>query len=586
MVNILINGKSLSVAEGKTILEAARENGILIPTLCYLKEINEVAACRICVVEVKGSERLVAACNTTVVEGMEIVTDSEKVITARRNNLALILSEHDCHCPTCVRSGNCSLQLLAQNLNVLKQPYEVKLPKNNWDADLPLIRTDSKCIKCLRCIDVCDKVQGMKVWDLLGLGKNTRIGVRGGAKLTDVNCTYCGQCITHCPVGALRERDDTMKLMAAVHDPQKTVVLQVAPAVRAAWGDGLGLSPEMATEKRMAAAFRKIGVDYVFDTNFTADLTIMEEGNEFLELMKAKLAASNSNTQTLKHSNHSLPLFTSCCPGWVRFMKQEYPDMVCQLSSAKSPQQMFGAVVKTYFAEKIGKDPKDIFCVSVMPCTAKKYECDVKEVNSANAGKDVDLVLTTREVDRLLKVLSVNVGMLKEEEFDSPLGTGSGAGVIFGATGGVMEAALRTAYFVLEGKNPEADAFKAVRGPVGRKEVTVTIAGIPVRACVASGLANARKVVEDIRSGKSQYDFVEIMACPGGCAGGGGQPIFDGCELAEDRGQVLYGLDKANKLRFSHENPDVAALYRDYLENPLSHKAHELLHTDQTIWKL
>lgn len=565
MIKITINGKKLEVAEGKTILEAARENGILIPTLCYLKEINEVAACRICVVEVKGSERLVAACNTKVAEGMEIVTDSEKVITARRNNLALILSEHDCHCPTCVRSGNCSLQLLAQNLNVLEQPYEVKLPKNNWDGDLPLIRTDSKCIKCLRCIDVCDKVQGMKVWDLLGLGKNTRVGVRGGAKLTDVNCTYCGQCITHCPVGALRERDDTMKLMAAVHDPQKTVVLQVAPAVRAAWGDGLGLSPEMATEKRMAAAFRKIGVDYVFDTNFTADLTIMEEGNEFLAKMKDS-------------KNFKRPLFTSCCPGWVRFMKLEYPDMVCQLSSAKSPQQMFGAVVKTYFAEKIGKDPKDIFCVSIMPCTAKKYEREVME--------GVDLVLTTREVDRLLNVLSVNVGMLKEEEFDSPLGTGSGAGVIFGATGGVMEAALRTAYFVLEGKNPEADAFKAVRGPDGRKEVTVTIAGIPVRACVASGLANARKVVEDIRSGKSQYDFVEIMACPGGCAGGGGQPIFDGCELAEDRGQVLYGLDKANKLRFSHENPEVAALYKDYLEKPLSHKAHELLHTDQTTWKL
>ena len=582
MINITINGKAFSVEEDKTILEAARGNGILIPTLCYLKEINEVAACRMCVVEVKGSERLVAACNTKVAEGMEIVTDSEKVITARRNNLALILSEHDCHCPTCVRSGNCSLQLLAQNLNVLEQPYEVKLPKNNWDGDLPLIRTDSKCIKCLRCIDVCDKVQGMKVWDLLGLGKNTRVGVRGGAKLTDVNCTYCGQCITHCPVGALRERDDTMKLMAAVHDPQKTVVLQVAPAVRAAWGDGLGLSPEMATEKRMAAAFRKIGVDYVFDTNFTADLTIMEEGNEFIEMLKGskveKLKSQSSPDSSTVQPFNSSTLFTSCCPGWVRFMKLEYPDMVCQLSSAKSPQQMFGAVVKTYFAEKIGKDPKDIFCVSVMPCTAKKYEREVME--------GVDLVLTTREVDRLLKVLSVNVGMLKEEEFDSPLGTGSGAGCIFGATGGVMEAALRTAYFVLEGKNPEADAFKAVRGPNGRKEVTVTIAGIPVRACVASGLANARKVVEDIRSGKSQYDFVEIMACPGGCAGGGGQPIFDGCELAEDRGQVLYGLDKANKLRFSHENPDVAALYKDYLEKPLSHKAHELLHTDQTTWKL
>ena len=577
MINIKINGKAIEAEEGKTILEVARTNGILIPTLCYLKEINEVAACRMCVVEVKGAERLVAACNTKVAEGMDVVTDSKRVLDARRENLKLILAGHDCHCPTCVRNGNCSLQLLAQNMNVLDQPYEVKLPKNRWNPKLPLIRTDSKCISCLRCVDVCDKIQGMKVWDLLGVGKHAKVGVRGGKTIDAVNCTYCGQCITHCPVGALRERDDTQKLLDAIHDPAKTVVLQVAPAVRAAWGDGLGLSPKMATEKRMAAAFRRIGVDYVFDTNFTADLTILEEGNEFLQLLKTWRKVSDTSRQH--------PLFTSCCPGWVRFLKLEYPDMVCQLSSAKSPQQMFGAVTKTYFAEKIGKDPKDIFCVSIMPCTAKKFECDVKEVNAAS-DKDVDLVLTTREVDRLIKTLQINVGMLDEEEFDSPLGTGSGAGVIFGATGGVMEAALRTAYFVLEGKNPDADAFKAVRGPDGRKEVTVTIGGIPVRACVASGLANARKVVEDIRSGKSQYDFVEIMACPGGCAGGGGQPIFDGCELAEERGDVLYRLDAANKLRFSHENPDVAALYRDYLEKPLSHKAHELLHTDQTKWSL
>ena len=572
-MNITIDGKSLSVAEGLTILEAARMNGILIPTLCYLKELNEVAACRMCVVEVKGAERLVAACNTKVADGMEVVTNSKRVLDARRNNIALILSEHDCHCPTCVRSGNCSLQTLAKNLNVLEQPYETKLPKNRWNGALPLVRTDSKCVKCLRCVEVCDKMQGMKVWDLLGLGRNARVGVRGGAKLDEVNCTYCGQCVTHCPVGALRERDDTQKLMDAVHDPAKTVVLQVAPAVRAAWGDGLGLSPKMATEKRMAAAFRRIGVDYVFDTNFTADLTIMEEGNEFLEKM--------THPEAFKR-----PLFTSCCPGWVRFMKLEYPDMVGQLSSAKSPQQMFGAVTKTYFAQKIGKDPKDVFCVSVMPCTAKKWECGVEAVDSAGAGKDVDLVLTTREVDRLLKTLCVNVAMLPEEEFDSPLGTGSGAGVIFGATGGVMEAALRTAYAILEKKNPDADAFKVVRGIDGRKEVTVTIAGIPVRACVASGLANARRVVEDLRAGRANYDFVEIMACPGGCVGGGGQPMFDGCEMAEERGELLYGLDAANALRFSHENPSVKALYDEFLGQPLSEKSHELLHTDQREWKL
>ena len=573
MINITINGTALCVEEGKTILQAARENGFLIPTLCYLHEINEVAACRICVVEIKGCERLVAACNTTVAEGMEIFTNTKRVLEARRNNLALILSEHDCHCPTCVRNGNCTLQKLASEMNVLEQPFAVKTAKNNWDNTLPLIRTESKCVSCLRCVNICDKVQGMNVWDLLGMGKYASVGVREGKKITDVNCTFCGQCITHCPVGALRERDDTKKLLDAIADSNKVVVLQVAPAVRAAWGDGLGLDPAMATEKRMAAAFRRIGVDYVFDTNFSADLTIMEEGNEFLELMK--------HPESFKR-----PLFTSCCPGWVRFLKMEYPDMVSQLSSAKSPQQMFGAVTKTYFAEKIGVNPENIFCVSIMPCTAKKYECDVPEVNDAGAGKDVDLVLTTRETDRLLKTMCINVAALPEEEFDSPLGTGTGAAVIFGATGGVMEAALRTAYYVLEGKNPDADAFCAVRGLDGRKEITVNVGNTPVRACVASGLANARRVIEDIRNGVCEYDFVEIMACPGGCAGGGGQPISDGCELAGERGQRLYAIDASNPLRFSHENPSVVTVYEEFFEKPLSHKAHELLHTDQTKWTL
>jgi len=573
MVNLTINGKKISVKEGTTIREAALQNGIIIPSLCYLKDLNEPASCRICVVEVVGEVRLMASCNNVCVEGMEVLTDTERVMNARRNNLALILSNHDCQCPTCVRSGNCSLQSLATDMNLIENPYPTKLAENKWNKELPLIRTNTKCIQCLRCINVCHQVQTLTVWHLMGSGNHAHVGVRGGQELNEVNCSYCGQCITHCPTGALRERDDTLRLVEAINDPEKVVILQVAPAVRAAWGDGLGLPPEMATEKRMAAAFRAIGCDYVFDTNFSADLTIMEEGNEFLYKM--------THPDEFKR-----PLFTSCCPGWVRFLKLEYPDMVPQLSSAKSPQQMFGAVTKTYFAEKSGIDPDKIFCVSIMPCTAKKYEFDVPEVNDAGHGKDVDLSLTTREVDRLLKMKNVNVWALKEEEFDSPLGAGTGAAVIFGATGGVMEAALRTAAFVLEGKNPDPDAFRAVRGLDGRKELTVTAGGVTVKACVASGLGNARAVIEDLRSGRADYDFVEIMACPGGCAGGGGQPITDGCELAGERGAKLYTIDKNNPLRFSHENPSVIQVYEEFFEKPLSHKSHELLHTDQTKWTL
>ena len=591
MINITINGKNLSVSEGLTILEAAREAGIVIPTLCYLKDLNEVGACRICVVEVKGADRLVAACNTKVSEGMEIETNSARVLETRKRNLQLILSAHDCNCLTCERNGKCRLQLLAQQMGLMEhQPYPVKVAKDKWDAALPLQRRDSRCISCLRCVSVCDKMQGMKVWDLLGLGSRAKVAVREGKTIPEVNCTFCGQCITHCPVGALGEREDTRRFLDAVNDPMKTVVLQIAPAVRTAWADEFGLSSDQATERRMVAAFRRLGAKYVFDTNFAADLTIMEEGSEFLEMLKGskveKLKSQSSPDSSTVQPFNSSTLFTSCCPGWVRFLKQEYPDMVGQLSSAKSPQLMFGAIAKSYFAKKIGKKPEDIFCVSVMPCLAKKWEAGAGKREEGRGMRDVDLVLTTREAARLLRLRGVEPANLPEEDFDSPLGTGSGAAVIFGATGGVMEAALRTAYFLVEGKNPDPDAFKAVRGIDGRKEVTVTLGGRQVRACVASGLANARSVVEDIRSGRAQYDFVEIMACPGGCAGGGGQPFIDGYEQAEERGQTLYGLDKANKIRFSHENPEVAALYTDFLEKPLSHTAHELLHTDQTTWKL
>ena len=571
MVKLFIDGMSIEANYGITILEAAKLAKVNIPTLCYLKEINEIGACRICVVEVEGRDRLVAACNTPIEEGMQVHTNSEKIRLARKTNLELILSEHDCHCPTCIRSGNCKLQTLAQEMNILDIPFEQKTAKNKWKASDILLRKDSKCIKCLRCVSVCDKVQGLGVWELRGNGAHANVVVRGGANLSNI-CSLCGQCVTHCPVGALSARDDTEKVFAAINNPEKIVVVQVAPAVRTAWCEGLGIAPEAATEKRMAAAMRALGADYVFDTNFSADLTIMEEGNEFTEKITS-------------HDTHALPMFTSCCPGWVRFVKMEYPELVPNLSSAKSPQQMFGAVAKSYFAEKIGVEPEKIFCVSVMPCMAKKYECDVEKVNDASA-KDVDAVITTREFVRMLKEKYVNVAELPEEEFDSPLGESSGAGVIFGATGGVMEAALRTAYCLLTGEKPDVDAFKTIRGESGWRDAVVEVGGKHVRIAVASGLGEARKLIEAIKSGKTQYDFVEIMACPGGCTGGGGQPINDGCELALARGEKLYDLDRSRSIRFSHENQSVKTLYDEYFGKPLSEKSHHLLHTNQESWKL
>ena len=573
MVKVTINNINLEVQEGTTILEAAKMVGIDIPTLCYLKEINEIGACRVCVVEVEGTDKLVAACNNPVADGMVIRTNSAKALEARKANVQLVLSQHDCYCPSCVRSGNCTLQTVANELGILEVPYKREVPANNWDKTFPLIRDDSKCIKCMRCVSVCHKVQDLDVWDVVGSGSRTTVGVSGGRTIRESDCSLCGQCITHCPVGALRERDDTDKVIDAINDPDTITLVQMAPAVRAAWGESIGLEREEATVNKLVDALRKIGIDYVFDTNFSADLTIMEEGSEFLERLTHK-------------DEYSWPMFTSCCPGWVRFIKSQYPEYVKNLSSAKSPQQMFGAVAKSYFPEKIGVDPKKIFSISIMPCTAKKHECDIPVMTDAGAGKDVDVVLTTREIDRIIKMYNIKASDLKDVEFDSPLGDGTGAAVIFGATGGVMEAALRSAYYLVTGTNPDPEAFAEVRGLKGWKENTFEINGIPVRTATASGLGNTRKLMEAIKAGEVEYDFVEIMACPGGCAGGGGQPIWEGEELAGVRGQNLYDIDAANPLRFSHENPSVLKLYEEYMEKPLSHKAHHLLHTDHEAWEM
>ena len=582
MVNITINGTVVSVKEGTTILDAAASIGIKIPTLCFLKDYNEIGACRMCVVDIKGYDHLQAACNTVCAEGMEIETDNARVIDDRRLNLELLMSEHNDNCPSCERTGNCELQRLAAIYTVgdNKAPFEKNLPINDWNEDMPIIRDEDKCIRCYRCVAVCEKVQSINIWDMVGSGEHTTVDVSGARKLEDSECVFCGQCVTHCPCNALHVRDDTDKVRDFIRNAKaegKTVVVQTAPAVRSAWGEEFGLTADVATEKRMATALRRLGFDYVFDTNWSADLTIMEEGTEFLGRVK-------------EAEKYKWPMFTSCCPGWVRFLKSQYPDMTDQLSTAKSPQGMFGAVTKSYFAEKIGKKPEDMVCISVMPCSAKKAEVEIPNINDAAPGvKDVDLSITTREMCRLFKQANIDIPSLPEEGFDSPLGSGTGAAVIFGTSGGVMEAALRTCYYVLTGENPDADeTFKAVRATGSEKpweEAEYDVAGTKVRAAVVSGLANTRKLIRALRKGEVSYHFVEVMACPGGCVGGGGQPIRYNEERQGMRTKVLYDYDHANVLRFSHENPDVKAIYDEYLKEPCGEKSHHLLHTDHHGWQ-
>lgn len=580
MVNLTINDIPVSVPAGTTILDAAASVDIEIPSLCYLKDLNEISACRVCCVEVEGEGKLVPSCNNVVRDGMVIHTNSPRVRQARRTNVELILSQHDNKCATCVRSGTCQLQKVATDLGVLNIPYPADLARGKkleWTTTFPLFRDVNKCIKCMRCVQVCDKVQSLSVWDVSGSGARTTIDVSGNRFIKEADCSLCGQCITHCPTGALRERDDTAKAFSALANPDQVTVVQIAPAVRAAWGEAFGMDTGTATIGQLVTALRKMGAEYVYDTTFSADLTIMEEGTELLHRLR-------------DGDLSDMPMFTSCCPGWVRFLKSQYPELTGRLSTAKSPQQMFGAVSKTWLAKRLGLAPEKIFSVSIMPCVAKKAECELPGMQSTAAGPDVDLVLTTREFARMVRAEHIDVPVLAESPFDSPLGDGTGAGVIFGATGGVMEAALRSAYFLATGENPPADAFHDVRGNITRggwREATFDLAGTPLRCAVASGLANARHLLHALKRGEVKYEFVEIMACPGGCAGGGGQPI-DGTdrEKAVWRGNVLYDLDRHADLRFSHENSAVQALYREELGEPCSEKAERLLHCNHFAWQM
>ncbi len=571
MVNLKINGQPVSAPKGSTILEAARLAGIDIPTLCYLKDASETGSCRMCVVEIVGARALQAACVYPVAEGIEVLTHSPKVKKARKNTLELILSNHDRKCLTCVRNQNCELQALADELGVTDITYEgVRNEYEIDDSSVSFIRDNNKCVLCRRCVSVCRDIQTVGVIDTTERGFNTKISCAFDAPLGESYCVNCGQCITACPVGALKEKDYVSEVFDAIYDDDKYVIVQTAPAVRAALGEEFGLPIGTAVTGKMAAALRRIGFDKVFDTDTGADLTIMEEGTELLNRMK------NGGT---------LPLITSCSPGWIKFCEHNFPDFIDNLSSCKSPHQMFGAVLKTYYAKKHGIDPAKMVVVSIMPCVAKKFESQRPEMGGE--FRDVDYVLSTRELARMIKQAGIKFNNLPEEKFDAPFEEASGAGVIFGATGGVMEAALRTVYEIVENKPLDKVEFEAVRGTDGIKEAAVTLGGKEVKVAIAHGLGNARKLLNSIKSGEKTYDFIEIMACPGGCVTGGGQPICSAktqmdIDVKAERAKALYSEDEKANIRKSHENPDITMLYKEFFGEPGSHKAHELLHTHYT----